>query len=86
MFPVSNPSEIGVARGDKGKGKAATTAIDVDMDEVDPHKGASTQMSKPLKDIKESQCYLSSVSTLRSNVTKAKHRSWAYSHFPLAPN
>lgn len=72
MFPVANPSQI---NQEKGKGKAREDAIDVDNAPKNVLSGGASQPHKPQGEIKESQCFLTSVKTLRDAIGKGKHKS-----------
>ncbi|KAJ7599268.1 hypothetical protein C8J56DRAFT_185991 [Mycena floridula] len=67
MFPVNNPNQV----GSKRKGKAREDAIDVD---VDPPTSSQSQ-GKSREEIKQSECFLTSVKNLRAAVEKGKHRN-----------
>lgn len=84
MFPVINPSQIDTAdrSRDKGKGKAKEI---VDVDTYDPaedSRGGVTRSGsggkfvgrKASEEIKESECFLTSVVALRERVKKGKHK------------
>lgn len=59
MFPVPNPTQIDAPGNGKGKGKASAEG---------------TPPVTKSREIKESECLLTSVKNLRQNVIKSKHR------------
>jgi DNA mismatch repair protein MLH1 len=70
MFPVRNPTQIqDLEASEKGKGKASADG---------------TPVNTKSREIKESDCTLTSLKNLRQNVIKIKHRR--KSQFPWTPH
>jgi hypothetical protein len=79
MFPVANPAQVRSqsVKVDKGKGKADDNLTDVnEEDDLEGYTPASTQTKgKQSKEVKESECFLTSVLSLREKVKKGRHKS-----------
>ncbi|RXW17653.1 hypothetical protein EST38_g8206 [Candolleomyces aberdarensis] len=75
MFPVANPSQLGVGGGgaqmQKTRSQPQTQAQTQSQSSSEVTGGSE---GKRTREIKESECYLTSVKSLRKEVGKAKHR------------
>lgn len=66
MFPIVNPSRQHAATDEPSQGTASLP--------VAP--------SPRVRNIAESECYLTSINTLRNSILKGKHHSEYYLHWP----
>ena len=80
MFPILNPGQVSTIKRDKGKGKAIEDAVDVDdpvagEEDVGGYAPATQNTGTPAREVKESECNLTSVLKLRDHVKKGRHKS-----------
>lgn len=72
MFPVANPSQLGGGVGSQTQ--LQKTRNPGSQTQIPTPSSEATGDSKRTREIKESECFLTSVTNLRKEVEKARHR------------